>query len=172
MCFFCLNRRRDACFPATQRTGKAHQFLPEFQSQTRRLLPRNKTHFQKVGACRGVLFQSQTRRLLPRNRDFRTFVSDGYRVSIADATLASPQPVACTNGAVIPGLFQSQTRRLLPRNIDGTFILFCCLLVSIADATLASPQPQKGNGTDFGFCVSIADATLASPQLLVEGVLQ
>ncbi len=62
----------------------------EFQSQTRRLLPRNA---RKGGDCYGYLwFQSQTRRLLPRNRWGRSQRCRYYHVSIADATLASPQP--------------------------------------------------------------------------------
>src|SRR5579885_324247 len=63
-----------------------------------------------------VWFQSQTRRLLPRNI---RCVRDAKRlpeVSIADATLASPQP----GGLSVSGALRD---------------------VSIADATLASPQP-------------------------------
>ncbi len=37
------------------------------------------------------MFQSQTRRLLPRNTDFKKAAGTSQRVSIADATLASPQ---------------------------------------------------------------------------------
>src|SRR5579884_249207 len=87
-----------------------------------------------------VWFQSQTRRLLPRNI---RCVRDAKRlpeVSIADATLASPQP----GGLSVSGALRD---------------------VSIADATLASPQPcgnPHGTGSRL---VSIADATLASPQL-------
>src|SRR5579885_1300400 len=44
-------------------------------------------------------------------------------VSIADATLASSQPIAL-RAATYCGLpFQSQTRRLLPRNASGGFAI-------------------------------------------------
>ncbi len=36
-----FNRRRDACFPATCGSCRTEIPLPRFQSQTRRLLPRN-----------------------------------------------------------------------------------------------------------------------------------
>src|SRR5579884_958241 len=61
------------------------------------------------------------------------------RVSIADATLASPQHC-----------IRSRLQRYHQ--------------VSIADATLASPQPQFTDEVQYYAEVSIADATLASPQ--------
>src|SRR5579875_1180625 len=109
-----------------------------FQSQTRRLLPRNDS--SKQGRYAPIKFQSQTRRLLPRNAAHTNLTTEALTVSIADATLASPQQRSSTFGiAVIPGfnrrrdacfpatraplmtpiaapMFQSQTRRLLPRN--------------------------------------------------------
>src|SRR5579884_2185658 len=138
-----------------------------FQSQTRRLLPRNFSAFHLVqvnrksfnrrrdacfpATCFGVtvqhatnLFQSQTRRLLPRNVTTTPPHTHVYKVSIADATLASPQrhgaALCCSNlgrfnrrrdacfpatwakpliVSIVMPLFQSQTRRLLPRNLDG-----------------------------------------------------
>ncbi len=62
-----------------------------FQSQTRRLLPRNLKYVMSELSAIGQ-FQSQTRRLLPRNR-------------------ASP-----AQDSIPEKKFQSQTRRLLPRN--------------------------------------------------------
>ncbi len=60
-----FNRRRDACFPATDYLIVEWSDGTEFQSQTRRLLPRNQAlHPSVVSVPR---FQSQTRRLLPRN---------------------------------------------------------------------------------------------------------
>ncbi len=40
-------------------------YRSKFQSQTRRLLPRNAAAFGRATNC--AMFQSQTRRLLPRN---------------------------------------------------------------------------------------------------------
>ncbi len=60
-------------------------------------------------------------------------------VSIADATLASPQ-LTTIRWLYKDGLFQSQTRRLLPRNMAGECGVLRVSVVSIADATLASPQ--------------------------------
>src|SRR5579885_1353484 len=110
---WCFNRRRDACFPAT---GVA----------TRR-------------PTAGWMFQSQTRRLLPRNYTIQYVGGKIIFVSIADATLASPQQI-------VPLALRHVVR------------------VSIADATLASPQ-RNGKTSTYSSCwVSIADATLASPQ--------
>src|SRR5579875_30777 len=86
-------------------------------------------------------------------------------VSIADATLASPQHERVCGAAGAGGKFQSQTRRLLPRN--GILSNHRALRsgVSIADATLASPQRHVALGRRLReHMVSIADATLASPQ--------
>src|SRR5579885_1502829 len=91
------------------------------------------------------LFQSQTRRLLPRNVVDAASDVLFHVVSIADATLASSQPVSCVG-----------------RN-DGA------LRVSIADATLASSQLNDRLHSRNGKQVSIADATLASSQRLVLG---
>src|SRR5579884_2821006 len=113
MRLFCFNRRRDACFPATQVAAELQMQLPTFQSQTRRLLPRNETP-----ACRAASLTD---------------------VSIADATLASPQ---------LHLLATSQASSM----------------VSIADATLASPQQKLMQAYRGRSDVSIADATLASPQ--------
>src|SRR5579885_1912974 len=63
--YCCFNRRRDACFLATVGALYTRMLGGEFQSQTRRLLPRNTT-FPTRAAYR-QRFQSQTRRLLPRN---------------------------------------------------------------------------------------------------------
>src|SRR5579875_1406034 len=85
-------------------------------------------------------------------------------VSIADATLASPQHQGYPLRYMLT-MFQSQTRRLLPRNHAERFDYAGQLTVSIADATLASPQ--QGICSHPQNClakVSIADATLASPQ--------
>src|SRR5579884_1103784 len=161
-----------------------------FQSQTRRLLPRNFSAFHLVqvnrksfnrrrdacfpATCFGVtvqhatnLFQSQTRRLLPRNVTTKPPHTHVHKVSIADATHASPQrhgaTLCCSNlssfnrrrDACFPAtsflthamrkasLFQSQTRRLLPRNFPVKWRVRIYPCVSIADATLASPQPGR-----------------------------
>src|SRR5579875_3298123 len=66
--FGCFNRRRDACFPATAGRAPCNIWLR-------------------------YEFQSQTRRLLPRNGMFAEYTPGKNGVSIADATLASPQPI-------------------------------------------------------------------------------
>ncbi len=109
-----FNRRRDACFLATLISPGGTPVYSLFQSQTRRLLPRNLEDYvrharemrrfnRRRDACflatRGrrwkretfPTFQSQTRRLLPRNV-LSPPLESGYKA------------------------FQSQTRRLLPRN--------------------------------------------------------
>jgi len=112
----CFNRRRDACFLATSSTSQRLAESSMFQSQTRRLLPRNEVEWRGSQRLR--------------------------EVSIADATLASSQPygtISKDNGFYE---FQSQTRRLLPRNslTSSISISACPCPVSIADATLASSQ--------------------------------
>src|SRR5579875_756139 len=132
-----------------------------FQSQTRRLLPRNPMWFLFVTSFQ--VLQSQTRRLLPRNTVIHVQCI-AHTVSIADATLASPQHGGPGEGAAhhlrfnrrrdacFPATstgnvencaeeeFQSQTRRLLPRNTRTRSGIENKQTVSIADATLASPQ--------------------------------
>src|SRR5579884_181173 len=109
-----------------------------FQSQTRRLLPRNvvidKLPFSVPGG-----FNRRRDACFPATSEHGARPAASGTVSIADATLASPQPVGC----------QGPLRR-------GQ--------VSIADATLASPQRGHGMGVAAAYSVSIADATLASPQ--------
>ncbi len=158
-----FNRRRDACFLATRYWLHTIEASVMFQSQTRRLLPRNWAH-DSDGDVESWEFQSQTRRLLPRNKKPRQLHCVGIEVSIADATLASSQ---------------------LLRRVKGMMDI----LVSIADATLASSQlmafrpsalapPGFNRRRDACFLatwpsslsaaalasVSIADATLASSQ--------
>ncbi len=67
-------------------------------------------------------------------------------VSIADATLASPQPAPAAGAPLARVTFQSQTRRLLPRNVAGFAGGQAPFWVSIADATLASPQQRDDAG--------------------------
>src|SRR5579885_2384757 len=64
------------------------------------------------------MFQSQTRRLLPRNEIQDGFYQQDTSVSIADATLASSQLAQGMKQAQPMLQFQSQTRRLLPRKSD------------------------------------------------------
>src|SRR5579875_810360 len=85
----CFNRRRDACFPATKNLSLPVNPLVSFQSQTRRLLPRNFVNGH-AGTLQ-VMCQSQTRRLLPRTPYQPPRSRSSSLVSIADATLASPQ---------------------------------------------------------------------------------
>src|SRR5579884_954383 len=85
-------------------------------------------------------FQSQTRRLLPRNVHLIFPLRWIAIVSIADATLASPQPRLNPRRYTPGNVFQSQTRRLLPRNAQKLYSMAVRSAVSIADATLASPQ--------------------------------
>ncbi len=112
---FCFNRRRDACFLATLAVSVAGEAHRAFQSQTRRLLPRN---LPSSGCMRsrGLGFN--------RRRD---------ACFLATHRTCFPKPYAIW--------FQSQTRRLLPRNRRGLQHLYRLDEVSIADATLASSQP-------------------------------
>src|SRR5579885_2149884 len=61
-----FNRRRDACFLATYFRLRQPLGQQQFQSQTRRLLPRNASQTESI-VHDLFEFQSQTRRLLPRN---------------------------------------------------------------------------------------------------------
>ncbi len=184
-----FNRRRDACFLATAnllkyvapvlikfqsqtrrllprneyREAIYRQHVPEFQSQTRRLLPRNWTGGQ--GRVWYNTFQSQTRRLLPRN-----FRPDRLRrahcVSFnrrRDACFLATSPTS--HSLLYRGLkFQSQTRRLLPRNdsMPGnppTGIVFQSQTRRLLPRNRMSLRGSGKTGS-----VSIADATLASSQ--------
>src|SRR5579875_2019642 len=98
------------------------------------------------------MFQSQTRRLLPRNSVGATDPQTLGLVSIADATLASPQPlVHVATQSQLPG-FQSQTRRLLPRNLRSSlfYIAFdscfnrrrdACFPATVSGFSLAKSTP-------------------------------
>ncbi len=93
-----FNRRRDACFPATPEVGAMrHRGEWEFQSQTRRLLPRNLSSSSGKSASM-VCFNRRRDACFPatmhKERDEQAII-----VSIADATLASPQHGAhCFSG--------------------------------------------------------------------------
>ncbi len=78
--------------------------------------------------------------MLPRNTSPCRFAICSGVVSIADATLASPQRCAGRIAIMLDDEFQSQTRRLLPRNVSSFRFPLFHRFVSIADATLASPQ--------------------------------
>ncbi len=135
----CFNRRRDACFPATACRGRKKARKEEFQSQTRRLLPRN-------GRMRTPFFQS-------------------IDVSIADATLASPQRERESRCIPVRESFNRRRDACFPATVASTASIGRFAVVSIADATLASPQPSSSPSfAQWQQDVSIADATLASPQ--------
>src|SRR5579883_945447 len=127
----------DATLASSQPRGQGWRRVRQgpFQSQTRRLLPRNGlvavtlpcylySFNRRRDACflatatplemeRGFVgFQSQTRRLLPRNSRPTGRGTDTPTVSIADATLASSQ-LAWIFRWRSTMKFQSQTRRLL-----------------------------------------------------------
>src|SRR5579884_2673095 len=111
-----------------------------FQSQTRRLLPRNEEEVTHLTTC-NCKFQSQTRRLLPRNK-------------VREWVLRNRQK-----------MFQSQTRRLLPRNLYGAR-LTSALVTRFnrrRDACFPATRIQRRAIASTNM-VSIADATLASPQ--------
>ncbi len=136
-----------------------------------------------------TMFQSQTRRLLPRNHAERFDYAGQITVSIADATLASPQHGtwatgleatisgfnrrrdACfpaTRNEIVADAYKYGFNRRRDACFPATHFSDCVdrpRQVSIADATLASPQ--QGICSHPQNClakVSIADATLASPQ--------
>src|SRR5579885_2012255 len=86
------------------------------------------------------MFQSQTRRLLPRNLTYSTAYFGQVYVSIADATLASSQPdskpgchrnIRCFNRRRDACFLATETYDDYEPLIEN---------VSIADATLASSQ--------------------------------
>ncbi len=157
-----------------------------FQSQTRRLLPRNtpkrsQPHPQKwsfnrrrdacfPATCHSapiiaeIFVSIADATLASPQRVYTTGSRELSYVSIADATLASPQPCHGTPADPAGGRFQSQTRRLLPRNERVYGDAKEADFVSIADATLASPQQRLPTFRPPARPVSIADATLASPQ--------
>src|SRR5579884_3513709 len=86
----CFNRRRDACFPATFHLLYPLILIGGFNRRRDACFPAT-----KMAQVEGILHAV---------------------VSIADATLASPQlHKRIVTRAVL--LFQSQTRRLLPRNL-------------------------------------------------------
>src|SRR5579883_2135617 len=159
----CFNRRRDACFPATLNIRIGETGNDKFQSQTRRLLPRNSMS------------------LPPAELD--------WLVSIADATLASPQLTIGRFALVRKVCFNRRRDACFPATFPSLLSFSFFQHVSIADATLASPQRSpagraKGQHSCFNrrrdacfpatllrfpllpftSLVSIADATLASSQ--------
>ncbi|SRR5579883_956934 len=181
-----FNRRRDACFLATRSNRKWRLRHEWFQSQTRRLLPRN-------GDARSqglslTWFQSQTRRLLPRNRMMPVPHPPGsfcFNRRRDACFLATPchedgesveqrfnrRRDACFLATGEPAA-PSRRRAGFNRRRDACFLatpgFFLCAgrpyCVSIADATLASSQPIWLLLLTFPRLISIADATLASSQ--------
>src|SRR5579875_3568426 len=111
----CFNRRRDACFPATMWAQDVRCLNTEFQSQTRRLLPRNLGPLNRRSIPHRVSIADAT--LASPQRQPPNSRARSKRVSIADATLASPQHRAWCSMCNLTREFQSQTRRLLPRNL-------------------------------------------------------
>jgi len=135
----CFNRRRDACFPATSNIASKRVLEREFQSQTRRLLPRNATKHGDHDGQPAVSIADATLASPQRlSRHHRWIVLDGFNRR-RDACFPAT-PTICYE--LLSGSpFQSQTRRLLPRNISLSQSSLSRWFVSIADATLASPQP-------------------------------
>src|SRR5579884_3446357 len=161
-----------------------------FQSQTRRLLPRNEEEVVLTLPPVIVSFNRRRDACFPATKSGSGCCATGRRcfnrrrdacfpatcmaldsplpwshVSIADATLASPQPESKEEPSPPQTLFQSQPRRLLPRNAE--------LLVEELDCLTGFNRrrdacfPATGDiiaGLHGRKCVSIADATLASPQ--------
>src|SRR5579885_3095300 len=135
-----FNRRRDSCFLATGDSEALTKIMHAFQSQTRRLLPRNlgsplQTEQETVvSIADATLASSQPRAshlqgwrfvCFNRRRDACFLATEGQwtptvggRVSIADATLASSQHIQKKWIGTVQAEFQSQTRRLLPRNVQ------------------------------------------------------
>src|SRR5579885_203002 len=86
-----FNRRRDACFLATginSLYGKTVQFSISYWTLASSQLTRSR--YSPTGRRR---LQSQTRRLLPRNKNEILYPLRDSTVSIADATLASSQRI-------------------------------------------------------------------------------
>ncbi len=108
-----FNRRRDACFLATFPEYSSWREESAFQSQTRRLLPRNRRGAILSTPCQ---FQSQTRRLLPRNKTFRDLEQVMTHLFQSQTRRLLPRNRAEKLEDSFLCLFQSQTRRLLPRN--------------------------------------------------------
>ncbi len=113
--FSCFNRRRDACFLATAHNTCAGRHGDWFQSQTRRLLPRNFSTASYISRTRS--FQSQTRRLLPRNVELFGIGEQPTGFQSQTRRLLPRNKGNNLNHSYTPLAFQSQTRRLLPRNV-------------------------------------------------------
>src|SRR5579884_245731 len=117
-----------------------------FQSQTRRLLPRNEEEVVLTLPPVIVSFNRRRDACFPATKSGSGCCATGRRcfnrrrdacfpatcmaldsplpwshVSIADATLASPQPESKEEPSPPQTWFQSQTRRLLPRNVHSGY---------------------------------------------------
>ncbi len=89
-----FNRRRDACFLATDCASlPAHRLHARFNRRRDACFLATQFSVSRTRAPSG--FQSQTRRLLPRNQVFSHCTMTYINVSIADATLASSQLNLC-----------------------------------------------------------------------------
>ncbi len=162
VCSIRFNRRRDACFPATPSARPCWRCPDGFQSQTRRLLPRNRSWGEALWLARKVSIADAT--LASPQRVPGARPESHCRVSIADATLASPQPGLLISSRWAWVVSIADATLASPQPPDATIAAVFAAFVSIADATLASPQLRVRRTTSKSSAVSIADATLASPQ--------
>src|SRR5579883_1502121 len=138
-----FNRRRDACFPATGFIDTIVVLYNKFQSQTRRLLPRNSPVIE-MGIKGITCFNRRRDACFPATWPCRAATDDG------DVLCFNRRRDACFPATQWP----SQATQMEALQY-----------VSIADATLASPQHDINGVVPHRLGeVSIADATLASPQ--------
>ncbi len=118
-----FNRRRDACFPATS-PGE------QYRSSRRSFNRRRDACFPATNS------PNRQKPLL-------------YLVSIADATLASPQRRPHKALPVVLASFNRRRDACFPATIEAGVVMTTQTSVSIADATLASPQ-RSNNGSENG----------------------
>ncbi len=114
----CFNRRRDACFPATAPVASINVLIRLFQSQTRRLLPRN-TGVILQGICATLGFNRRRDACFPATA--LAAHSSNFRISCFNRRRDACFPATSIQGKIdsMPDMFQSQTRRLLPRNAEA-----------------------------------------------------
>src|SRR5579884_1303744 len=113
---FCFNRRRDACFPATwEALAVSMESVSCFNRRRDACFPATQAH---------------------------RMPDQGLLVSIADATLASPQRKLISNLRGRYPCFNRRRDACFPAT-DRRRSPVSSSIVSIADATLASPQQRE-----------------------------
>src|SRR5579875_22140 len=117
--FVCFNRRRDACFPAT-RVGYRVPFRVSQGFNRRRDACFPATRWVRSQRCRYYHVSIADATLAsPQRHSLHTHPASGFRVSIADATLASPQLDTVTQeGRIIPVSFNRRRDACFPATYE------------------------------------------------------